>query len=584
MSDNTRIGATVGGYRIESLIGRGGMSIVYLAEHVRLGRQVALKLLAPSLSLDADFRERFSFESRRAAEIDHPNVVPIYDAGEADGQLYIAMRYIAGCDLKTLIRREGSLGVARTLFLLEQTADALDAAHERNLIHRDVKPANILIAEPADRVYLTDFGVVKHNGSQGLTKTGFVLGTIDYAAPEQIEGQPVDARTDVYALGCVLYECLVGQAPFERDGELAVMHAHLVQPPPRLSTALPSLPKGLDGVIATAMAKSKDDRYPSCGDLLAATRQAVLERRSVPFSSGLAAAPAAAAVAAATIGEGHEPAPVATEAAPPAELAVPRVVPPSVAPAAPPKEPSAPGERRTSGSLRVLIVLAVVAALASGVVTYLATRGSGSSDRASTPPQTVPAATTTPTVATTTTSSTATVGTATAATTSPAAAAALGGAAGRFASGFSDQKIASTCSKSPHPGGKVTLNCASTTPAGQPVELHVDLFGSHRIVRKNYQDDALGPYTAAGGTLDAGACSKAPWSGEGPWARGRRVCFIAKSTDEGCKGLGAAECSIVYWYDEPSHVAVRATVAGASARSGPQLSAWWDAHRGDFGG
>jgi serine/threonine protein kinase len=205
MSDNTRIGATVAGYRIESLIGRGGMSIVYLAEHVRLGRQVALKLLAPSLSVDADFRERFSFESRRAAEIDHPNVVPIYDAGEADGQLYIAMRYIAGCDLKTLIRREGSLGVARTLFLLEQTADALDAAHERNLIHRDVKPANILVAEPADRVYLTDFGVVKHNGSQGLTKTGFVLGTIDYAAPEQIEGLPVDARTDVYALGCVLY-------------------------------------------------------------------------------------------------------------------------------------------------------------------------------------------------------------------------------------------------------------------------------------------------------------------------------------------------------------------------------------------
>jgi serine/threonine protein kinase len=582
MSDNTRIGATVAGYRIESLIGRGGMSIVYLAEHVRLGRQVALKLLAPSLSVDADFRERFSFESRRAAEIDHPNVVPIYDAGEADGQLYIAMRYIAGCDLKTLIRREGSLGVARTLFLLEQTADALDAAHERNLIHRDVKPANILVAEPADRVYLTDFGVVKHNGSQGLTKTGFVLGTIDYAAPEQIEGLPVDARTDVYALGCVLYECLVGQAPFERDGELAVMHAHLVQPPPRLSSVLPSLPKGLDAVIATAMAKSKDDRYPSCGDLLAATRQAVLERRSPLIGTGAAPVPPVAVAASAPIGAGQELAPVAAESPRPSEAVVPPVVPPVS-----PSGPSAPGGRRGSPPLRLMLVLAVVAAIASGVVTYLVTRGSGSSQPAATLPQTVPGAAASTVIANTsptTTPTTATRTTSTTVATSPSAASALGGAAGRFASGFSDQKIAGSCSKSPHPGGKVTLNCTSTTPGGQPVALHVDLFGSHRIVRKNYQDDALGPYTAAGGTLDSGACSKAPWSGEGPWARGRRVCFVAKSTDEGCKGLGAAECSIVYWYDEPSHVAVRATVAGARARSGPQLSAWWDAHKGDFAG
>ena len=218
--DNTRIGTEIAGYRIESLLGRGGMSVVYLAEHVRLGRKVALKLLAPMLSDDESFRERFQRESRRAAELDHPNVVPIFDAGEADGQLFIAMRYIEGCDLKTLIRREGPLGVGRTLFILEQAADGLDAAHERNLIHRDVKPANILIAEPSEQVYLTDFGVVKHTASQGLTRTGFFIGTVDYAAPEQIEGLPVDARTDVYALGCVLYECLVGQGtvrPRRRD-------------------------------------------------------------------------------------------------------------------------------------------------------------------------------------------------------------------------------------------------------------------------------------------------------------------------------------------------------------------------------
>ena len=158
------------------------------------------------------------------------------------------------------------------------------------------------------------------------------------------------------------------------------------------------------------------------------------------------------------------------------------------------------------------------------------------------------------------------------------------GLAAALAKKFKDPAIANTCSKSPHPGGLVTLNCTSTTTDGQPVRLHVDLFRSLSVVKKNYDDDALGPYKAAGGTLGAGACTKTTWSGEGPWAGGRRVCFVAANTVEGCKGLGAAECSIVYWYDEPSHVAVRATVAGAHARSAPQLSAWWDANKDDFGG
>jgi serine/threonine-protein kinase len=198
LSSTTRIGTTVAGYRLEKLLGRGGMSVVYLAEHVRLGRKVALKLLSAALSEDESFRERFERESRRAAEIDHPNIVPIYDAGDADGQFFIAMRYVQGADLKTLIKGEGPLNVGRTLYILEQAASALDAAHERDLVHRDVKPANILIEAPSDRVFLTDFGVVKHTASQGLTKTGFFIGTVDYAAPEQIEGLPVDARTDVY--------------------------------------------------------------------------------------------------------------------------------------------------------------------------------------------------------------------------------------------------------------------------------------------------------------------------------------------------------------------------------------------------
>ena len=301
--DNTRIGTEIAGYRVESLLGRGGMSVVYLAEHVRLGRRVALKLLAPMLSDDETYRDRFQRESRRAAELDHPNVVPIFDAGEADGQLFIAMRYIEGCDLKTLIGREGPLGMGRTLFILEQAADGLDAAHERNLIHRDVKPGNILIAEPSEQVYLTDFGVVKHTASKGLTRTGFFIGTVDYAAPEQIEGLPVDARTDVYALGCVLYECLVGKAPFDRDAEINVMHAHLIDAPPLLTASRPDLPKALNRVLASALAKSKDDRYDTCGQLIEAARVAARQRSTTTVhrdredaAPAEAEAPAAASV------------------------------------------------------------------------------------------------------------------------------------------------------------------------------------------------------------------------------------------------------------------------------------------------
>ena len=249
MSEATRIGAVLAGYRVESLLGRGGMSVVYLAEHVSLGRKVALKVMASPLAHDPSFRERFMRESQRAAGLDHPNVIPIYDAGEvdggdADGLLYIAMRYVDGPDLRSLLRREGRLGVGRTLYMLEQVASALDAAHDNDLIHRDVKPSNILIAEPSEHVYLTDFGVAKQTSAPDLTRTGIFVGTIEYAAPEQIEGLTLDRRTDVYALGCVLYECLAGRPPFERDAEVAVMHAHLTSPPPRLTEVAPRPAQG----------------------------------------------------------------------------------------------------------------------------------------------------------------------------------------------------------------------------------------------------------------------------------------------------------------------------------------------------
>src|SRR5213080_5396778 len=206
-----RIGTELGGYRILEQLGRGGTSVVYRAEHVRLGRPAALKLLSPGLG-EADFSDRFLRESRLAASLDHPSIVPVYDAGEEDGLLYIAMACVEGTDLKTLIKDEGALPLRRTLFILGQIASALDAAHARGLVHRDVKPANILVG-PEDRAYLSDFGAVKELASAG---------TIEYCAPEQIEGGDVDARTDVYALACVLYETLAGTAPFHRPSEVAV--------------------------------------------------------------------------------------------------------------------------------------------------------------------------------------------------------------------------------------------------------------------------------------------------------------------------------------------------------------------------
>src|SRR5436190_12894264 len=195
---STRIGTQIGGYRIESVIGRGGMSVIYLAEQVRLGRKVALKLLAPELATDDRYRERFAAESRLASSINHPNIIPLYDAGEDQGYLYIAMRYIDGPSLRQLMQRSGPLGLGRAIYVIEQVASALDVAHGVGLVHRDVKPANVLIEEASDHAFLTDFGVAKLTNAQGVTKTNMIIGTFEYASPEQIEGTPVDARTDVY--------------------------------------------------------------------------------------------------------------------------------------------------------------------------------------------------------------------------------------------------------------------------------------------------------------------------------------------------------------------------------------------------
>src|SRR4051812_34587144 len=246
------------------------MGVVYLAEQVRLRRQVALKLIAPDLAEDEEFRLRFERESQLAASIDHPNVIPVYEAGEADGSLFISMRYVPGSDLAGLIRREGCLDQARAAWVISQIAAALDAAHSHGLVHRDIKPANVLISGSfgAEHAYLTDFGLTKHvSSSSGLTHTGQWVGTLDYVAPEQISGGPLDARVDVYSLGCVLFEALTGRVPYPKDSDVAKMFAHMNEPPAAVSALVPEAGWAFDAVVARALAKAPEERYPSAGDL-----------------------------------------------------------------------------------------------------------------------------------------------------------------------------------------------------------------------------------------------------------------------------------------------------------------------------
>jgi YVTN family beta-propeller protein len=275
-----RLGTRLAGYRIQALLGRGGMGVVYLAEQVGPHRPVALKLLLDPATTSEAFRERFLRESELAAAIDHPNVLPVYDAGDTDGVLWIAMRHVDGIDLAALLARDGPLAPELALGIGGQVAGALDAAHARGLVHRDVKPANVLLAVEqggaVTHAYLADFGLTRRiGGARGLTGSGQVLGTIDYVAPEQVQGGKVDGRADQYALGCVLFECLTGVVPFRRDSELAVLWAHVHDPPPRIGEYRPDLPAGLEEVVDRALAKAPGDRYPSCGALVTAAEAAL---------------------------------------------------------------------------------------------------------------------------------------------------------------------------------------------------------------------------------------------------------------------------------------------------------------------
>jgi hypothetical protein len=502
------------------------MSVVYAAEHVRLGRMVALKVLSQSLASDATFRERFIRESQLAAALDHPNIIPIYDAGEADGFLYIAMRHVEGSDLGSLIEQEGPLPLGQTLFYIEQVAGALDLAHEQGLIHRDVKPANVLIARPSDRAFLTDFGVVKQTSSRGLTKAAYFLGTYEYAAPEQIEGKEIDRRTDLYALGCILYECLSAEPPFVGDTEGSVIHAHLAEPPPRLSAKRPDVPLALTDIIATAMAKQKEDRYATCGDLVRALRavalgtsggQSIVAAPATVHAASPAAPPAGATVlagaagasAAAAASSGGAPA-----APPPTTGEV-----PGVSPASPQQPPPSDGKGVSlSGKKLALIAAAIAIPILAVIGGYFAFSG----DDEATPPATTSSVTETDGNTTTTPSGD---------------------------TGFENLVPASflkQCSKAPtRSGAKATVTC-EPGPDANFKTLELSLYSNSANALATYnalkeEDDVT--------QADFGACTGSEWTGEGQWLHqtgkvgGRRFCTFVDAP-------GGGQNAVVVWTHE----------------------------------
>jgi serine/threonine-protein kinase len=379
----------VAGYEVLEQIGRGGMGVVYRAEQVALGRQVALKVIAPELAGDEDFRARFKREYRTAASIDHPNVVPIYEAGESGSQLFIAMRLVPGDDLRDILRTHGGLDPSRAADLVAQVGGALDAAHAAGLVHRDVKPANVLVARVggSEHAFLSDFGLTKHVTSHGgLTRTGQWVGTVDYMAPELVDGRPADARSDVYSLGCVLFEALTGQVPFPRDADMAKLYAHVQAAPPSPSSLRPGLPPALDDLVARALAKDPDQRPQSAGDLGRQARAAVAGG-SAPSLQGSVAAGAAAPRS-------------ATQTRPrpdPPTQALPDSTPPQWTPPYPPAPITwpQPEPRRGSGMAVAIVIAAAIVALGAVAAVLIATGtlgGDGSSKSASTGAKSTPVA------------------------------------------------------------------------------------------------------------------------------------------------------------------------------------------------
>ncbi|RVX39214.1 serine/threonine protein kinase [Nonomuraea polychroma] len=390
LNERSLIGQEVAGYYIEDIVGKGGMAVVYLALDPRLSRRVALKILNPVLSVDDRFRQRFILESRTVASIEHPNIIPIYEANaDADGVLYIAMRYVDGLDLRRLIYDRGPLPIGPANQIFAQVAAALDAAHAHDLIHRDVKPANILLA--GNHVYLTDFGITKHRSSiSGLTQTDQFIGTPRYMSPEQINKEHIDGRCDQYALACVVYESLSARLPFQRENDIALLWAHLAEQPTPLSQLRPDLPPEIDAVMMRALAKSPEQRFVTCTEFVSALRDAVGGPR--PDAAGWSPSDAGGAplvprpggsphsgphpVPAAGPGSGPHSVPDGSPGAHaarsgPAPLAAPFAQPATGRAPSPPTHPSGPGGKKRPGRVPIVAATLVAAVAALALVAFI---------------------------------------------------------------------------------------------------------------------------------------------------------------------------------------------------------------------
>ena len=383
------VGSEVAGCRIDAVAGEGGMGIVYVATQLRLNRRVALKVIAPDLASQANFRERFKSESLLAASIEHPNVIPVYEAGETEGLLYLVMRYVEGTDLRELLDREGRLEPARAAGLMAQVGAALSAAHRQGLVHRDVKPANVLVVtDPQDgheHAYLTDFGIARETGATGgITRTGAVVGTTDYLAPERFEGERGDTRSDVYAFGCMLYEVLAGEVPFPRDSEVATMFAHANAPVPSLSEQRPDVPAALVAVVERCMAKDPGERYPDAGEMGRATADAVESAPEPPVAAPVTPPPTTVEPVPPPLPPAQPPAPAPT---PPQPLqAVPQSVeaPPQPDPLPPPEAATTElPDEKPAKRLPVAALAVLLAAVVAVVVLILVLGGGGGGEEKS---------------------------------------------------------------------------------------------------------------------------------------------------------------------------------------------------------
>ena len=501
-----RVGSEFASYRIQGVLGRGGMSVVFRADNLRLGNEVALKVLSAELSENDAFRERFVRESRLAASINHPNIIPIYDAGEEDGLLYIAMRYVAGSDLKSMIRQEGPISLRRAADIISQVARGLSVAHERGLVHRDIKPANILTeraggtGETVDHAYLADFGLMKHQVSRsGLTDTGQFLGTVDYVAPEQVEGRQTDHRADVYSLGCVLYECLTGSVPYPRDSDVAVLFAHVQDTVPRITDLRPDLPSTIDEIAARAMAKRPEHRYASAGDLSRDLSEAVGAYR---YSH-------------------DRPSRVVTEPTgpPPDVVRAPEPV-AQQAPPAPPTDPGAgstpPRPRRGRPSLLVIALAVALAAALAVIALQLATGGDSGSSAG--PGTTSPGGTTASPSGTTgpTGGSTTPTGTVKA----------------------SDLRLAmpkvllADCTNVP-PAGAALASLTCSAPGNSAISYEVSMYPDTAAVVAAFRT----LLAAQGIKTDTNGCTKRNWNGERAWFHptgslgGHAACYLDANGD-----------------------------------------------------